>query len=272
MTASPNDPSNPTPPDVLFELHGGVALITLNRPHRMNAMGGTLKEDFAAAMKRADADDAVRVVVVTGAGPAFCAGGDVKEMNEGRGKPRSLKEKIAPSRDDMLLAIFEAAKPVIAAVNGAAVGAGMNVALAADIRIASSAARFGQAFVKRGLPPDSGGTWLLPRVVGMAKACELAFTGDTMDADEALRLGIVSRVVAPEALLPAALELAQRIAAGPPIAIRLAKRSLYQGIHGSFRDALAREASALNVCMETDDAREGLLAFVEKRAPVFKGS
>ena len=154
--------------------------------------------------------------MITGAGPAFCAGGDVKEMSEARatGAKRSIKEKTRPGRDAALLAIHEARKPVIAAVNGAAAGAGMNLALAADIRIASTAARFSQAFVKRGLPPDTGGTYLLPRIVGLAKACELAFTGDTIDAQEALRLGVVSRVVSAEELMSVSLELATRIANG----------------------------------------------------------
>ncbi|MGJ7509578.1 enoyl-CoA hydratase/isomerase family protein [Variovorax sp. GT1P44] len=258
---------------LLCERRGGIAILTLNRPERMNAIGGTLKQDIAAAMAHAELDDEVRVIVLTGAGAAFCAGGDVKEMAESRasGAGRSLQEKIRPARDAMLLAIHEAGKPVIAAINGAAAGAGMNMALAADIRIASTSARFAQAFVKRGLPPDTGATYLLPRVVGMAKACELAFTGDTIEADEALRLGIVSRVVPPDRLMPTVLELAGRIAAGPPVAIRLAKQSLHRGEHGDLRDALAREAAAFNICFDTEDAAEGVTAFFEKRPPEFKG-
>ena len=258
---------------LLYEKRGQVALLTLNRPRRMNAMGGTMKEDIVLAFAQAQADDAVRAIVLTGAGVAFCAGGDVKEMSESKatGAKRSLKEKTLPARDEALLAIYESSKPVIAAVNGAAAGAGMNLALAADIRFAASTARFSQAFVKRGLPPDTGATYLLPRIVGLSKACELAFTGDTLDALEALRLGIVSRVVEPDALLQTSMDLAERIAAGPPVAIRLAKQSLYLGQSGSLRDALAREAASLNICLETDDSVEGLAAFFEKRAPVFQG-
>lgn len=261
----------PTYESLLYTRDGQVAVLTFNRPHRMNAIGGTLKQDIAAAMREAGRDEAVRAIVLAGAGAAFCAGGDVKEMSAGPGGARPLQEKINPARDEMLLAIHEAAKPVIAAVHGAAVGAGMNMALAADIRIAASNAKFAQAFVKRGLPPDTGATYLLPRVVGMAKACELAFTGDVIDAQEALQLGIVSRVVPPEALMTTAMALAARIAAGPPIAVQLAKRSLYRGQEGSLRDALAREAAAFNVCMETEDAAEGVAAFLEKRAAVFTG-
>jgi enoyl-CoA hydratase/carnithine racemase len=259
--------------DLIYERQGQVAVLTFNRPTRMNAMGNKLKEEIPRAMQRAEADPEVRAIVITGAGPAFCSGGDVKEMSELRaaGSGRSIKEKTQPSRDATLLSIYEARKPVIAAVNGAAAGAGMNLALAADIRIASTTARFSQAFVKRGLPPDTGGTYLLPRVVGLAKACELAFTGDTIDADEALRLGVVSRLVAPEELMNVSLELAKRIADGPPVAITLCKQSLHRGADGSLRDALARETAAFNVCAETEDANEGLMAFFEKRPPRFKG-
>jgi enoyl-CoA hydratase/carnithine racemase len=265
--------SSPAFESLLYERRGAVALLTFNRPQRMNAIGGTLKQDITDAMRHAGEDDEVRAIVMTGAGAAFCAGGDVKEMSEARanGAGRSLQEKIKPARDAMLLAIYESAKPVIAAVNGAAAGAGMSMTLAADIRIASRTAGFSQAFVKRGLPPDSGASWLLPRVVGMAKACELVFTGDMLDAEQALRLGIVSRVLEPEALLPAAIELAERIAAGPPIAIQLAKQALRRGMQGELREALAREGAAFNICFETEDAAEGVTAFFEKRAPVFRG-
>ena len=147
----------------------------------------------------------------------------------------------------------------------------MNLALGCDIRIASTAAKFSQAFVRRGLHPDWGGTYFLPRTVGMAKAAELIFTGDIIDAAEALRLGLVSRVVAPEELMPAAHELARKIAAGPPVAIRLAKRALYHNADCDLRQALEFETFAQNICQDTEDAREGIRAFVDKRPPVFRG-
>jgi 2-(1,2-epoxy-1,2-dihydrophenyl)acetyl-CoA isomerase len=258
---------------LLYEVKDGIATLTLNRPDRLNALGGTLREDLLDAITRTSADPEVRVMVITGAGKGFCAGGDVKAMNEANeGKrERPLGEKIAPSRDRTLLAMREAPQPIIAAINGAAAGAGMNLALGCDLRIASTAAKFSQAFVKRGLHPDWGGTYFLPRTVGMAKACELIFTGDVIDAAEALRLGLVSRVVAPEELLPTAHELARRIAAGPPVAIRLAKRNLYRNAEGTLRSALEFETFAQNVCYETEDAREGIRAFVEKRPPQFRG-
>src|SRR5262252_3781418 len=231
---------------LLYEVKDGIATLTLNRPDRLNALGGSLRDDLHDAVTRSAADPDVRVMVITGAGKGFCSGGDVKAMRE-------------------------APQPIIAAVNGAAAGAGMNLALGCDIRIASTAARFTQAFVKRGLHPDWGGTYFLPRVVGTAKACEMIFTGDVIDAAEAERLGIVSRVVAPEELMPAAYELARRIAAGPPVAIRLAKRSIYASSELDLRAALQVETMAQNICFETEDATEGIRAFGEKRPPVFKG-
>src|SRR5215510_10265561 len=222
---------------LIYEAKDGIATLTLNRPDRLNALGGTLRDDLLDAIVRSSADPEVRVMVVTGAGKGFCSGGDVKAMNEAResGRERSLVDRIAPSRDRTLLAMRDAPQPIIAAVNGAAAGAGMNLALACDIRIASSAAKFSQAFVKRGLAPDWAGTWFLPRVVGTAKACELIFTGDTIDAQEALRLGIVNSVAAPEKLMDEALALAKRIAAGPPVALRLSKRAIYRNLDADLR-------------------------------------
>jgi len=170
-----------------------------------------------------------------------------------------------------VLAFRDSPKPVIAAVNGAAAGAGMNLALCCDMRLASTTAKFAQAFVRRGLHPDWGGTYFLPRVVGTAKACELIFTGEIIDAQEALRLGIVSAVHAPEELLPAAHALARKIADGPPIAIRLAKRAIYHNLDSDLRQALEFETFAQNICFDTEDAAEGIRAFVEKRSPSFRG-
>src|SRR5205809_1285528 len=228
---------------LLYETKDRVATLTLNRPDRLNALGGTLREDLTAGLTRAIDDPDVRVIVITGAGKGFCAGGDVKAMQDanqaGRGRP--LMERVAPSRDRTVLLMRDSPKPLIAAVNGAAAGAGMNLALACDIRLASSAAKFSQAFVKRGLHPDWGGTYFLPRIVGMAKACELIFTGEIIDAQAVLRLGIVSAVHQPEELMPAAYDLARKIAAGPPIAIRLAKRALYHSLDVDLRAALEFE-------------------------------
>ena len=260
-------------PRVTFTATDGVAEIRLSRPERMNALDPAMFEGLIAAGERLKTERGVRAAVLSGAGKGFCAGGDVKAMQDanqaGRGRP--LMERVAPSRDRTVLLMRDSPKPLIAAVNGAAAGAGMNLALACDIRLASSAARFSQAFVRRGLHPDWGGTYFLPRVVGMAKACEMIFTGQILDAEEARHLGIVSAVHPPERLLPATYELATKIALGPPIAIRLARRALYRNADANLQSSLEFETFAQNICADTEDAREGIRAFVEKREPTFSG-
>jgi enoyl-CoA hydratase/carnithine racemase len=258
---------------LLYEVKDRIATLTLNRPERLNALGDTLRDDLYGAVTRAEADPGVGVLVVTGAGRGFCSGGDVKSMSERNetGESPPPTERFAPIRDRIVLAMRLCAKPLIAAVNGAAAGAGMNLALACDMRIASSAAKFSQAFVKRGLAPDWGGTWLLPRIVGTAKACELIFTGEPIDAAEALKLGIVNAVVAPEELMPETYKLARKIADGPPIAIQLSKRAIYHNEDVDLRAGLEFESFAQNICKDTEDSREGVKAFMEKRAPAFRG-
>src|SRR3989442_14211984 len=195
----------------------------------------------------------------------------MNDTKEGRAPARPLEDKVAPLRDRVLLAMRDASKPVIAAVNGAAAGAGMNLALGCDMRLASTAAKFTQAFVKRGLHPDWGGTYFLPRLVGMAKACELIFTGEMISAEEADALGLLNKLVPPEQLMPTTYELARKLADGPPISIRLAKRALYHNQDVDLRAALEFETFAQNIASETEDAREGIRAFVEKRPAAFKG-
>lgn len=258
---------------LLYDVRDRIATLTLNRPERLNALGGTLRDDLYDAVTRYAADPDVGVLVITGAGRGFCSGGDVKSMSERNQSGQTLfaDEQLAPVRDRVILAMRDCPKPVIAAVNGAAAGAGMNLALACDIRIASNAAKFSQAFVKRGLAPDWGGSYFLPRAVGLAKACELIFAGEAIDAAEALRLGIVNAVVAPEALMDETYKLARKIAAGPPIAIQLAKRAIYHNQEVDLRAALEFETFAQGICKDTEDSKEGVQAFVEKRAPVFRG-
>jgi 2-(1,2-epoxy-1,2-dihydrophenyl)acetyl-CoA isomerase len=260
---------------LLYSVADRIATLTLNRPERLNALGDTLRDDLHDAVSKAGVDPEVRVLVITGAGRGFCSGGDVKTMSERDQAGQAaytLHERVAPSRDQTVLAMRDCPKPIIAAVNGPAAGAGFNLALACDMRIASTAAKFTQAFVRRGLHPDWGGTYFLPRIVGTAKACELIFTGETIDAAEALRLGIVNAVVAPEELMAKTNELAGKIANGPPIAIRLAKRAIYRNQECSLREGLEYETYAQNICRETQDAKEGVKAFVEKRTPQFRGS
>ncbi len=258
---------------LLIEVKDRIATLTLNRPERLNALGDTLREDLHDAVLKCGSDPDVGVIVITGAGRGFCSGGDVKSMSDRdqAGQGTTTSEHLAPVRDRCILAMRDCPKPVIAAINGAAAGAGMNLALACDLRIASSTAKFSQAFVKRGLPPDWGGSWFLPRVVGTAKACELIFTGDTIDAAEALRLGIVNAVAAPEALMNDTYALARKIAAGPPIALQFSKRAIYRNLETDLRAGLEFETFAQGVCKGTEDMKEGVKAFIEKRAPVFRG-
>jgi enoyl-CoA hydratase len=257
---------------VLYEVRDSVAVVTLNRGERSNALGGTLREDIIEAMNMAKDNDTIRAIILTGAGKCFCAGGDLRELYERATQGRPLSDKIEPVRDRTLLSVYEAGKPVIAAVNGAAMGAGMNLALAADIRIASSRAFFSQSHVRRGLMPDYGGTYLLPLTVGRSKAFELIYTGAIVDAQEALRINLVSQIVEPEDLLNTAHQMARQIADNAPLPIRLAKRAVQQSHLGDLREALAHETAAQNVCYDTQDGAEGLRAFLEKRDPVFNGN
>jgi 2-(1,2-epoxy-1,2-dihydrophenyl)acetyl-CoA isomerase len=250
-----------------------VGTITLNRPERLNALGAGMREQLLATLQRVEADDGVRAVMITGAGRAFCSGGDVKEMNErraGGGGERGSGE-FPPVRDRILLRLREMGKPVIAAVNGVAAGAGMNLALGCDLRIASHKAAFGQVFVKRGLHPDWGGTYLLPRLVGSAKALELILLGELVPAGEALRIGLVNRVVPDDQFAEAAADWAAQLADGPPIAMGLAKRGVYRNLQADLPAALDYETLAQQTAWASEDAGEGIRAFVEKRPPAFKG-
>ena len=260
---------------VLGELKDHVLTVTLNRPERLNALGGGLRDELYAAMRDAEHNKQVRVVVITGAGRAFCSGGDVKEMNErkaGGGENSGAGDThFPPIRDDIIAIMRRMAKPVIASVNGVAAGAGMNVALACDMRVASDKAVFTQAFVKRGLHPDWGGTYFLPRLVGSAKACEMIFSGDIINAEEALQLGLINKLVPHDDLPQATEEFARRFAEGPPVAIGLAKRGIYRNLEADLASALEYETYAQTHCWNTEDAGEGIRAFVEKRPAAFQG-
>jgi enoyl-CoA hydratase/carnithine racemase len=250
----------------------GILTITLNRPDRLNAFIGHMRRDLAEALEHAASDRSVRVVIITGAGRAFCAGGDIAFMAELMQR-RDAEEfsRILGAGRRVILAIRQMTKPVIASINGPASVAGFNLALACDLRIASTAATFSQSFAKVGLHPDWGGTYFLPRLVTPNKACEMFFLGESIDAAEAERLGIVNQVVAPEELESATLQLAERLRAAPPIALAAAKHAVYMSHGSELEEMLRYETEAQLRCFESHDAHEGVHAFLEKREPRFTG-
>src|SRR5437588_8198192 len=251
---------------------GGIVTITLNRPDRLNASVGHMRRDLAEGLEEAGSDPHVRVVVITGEGRGFCAGGDVHFMAElvERSDSEEFGRLLGAARR-VVLAIRQMTKPVVASINGPASGAGFNLALACDLRIASSIATFSQSFVKLGFHPDWGGTYFLPRMVSPNIACELFFLGDTIDAQQALRLGLINRVVEPEALEAETQKLAQRLREGPAVSIAAAKHAVYASEHDMLEKMLQYEVEAQIRCFESQDGREGVRAFVEKRPPRFTG-
>jgi enoyl-CoA hydratase/carnithine racemase len=261
---------------VRFEQEGPVALITLNQPESRNAISDPAVIDaLVGAIERIDADLSVRAAILTGAGTAFSSGGNVKKMNDGGGLadrlPVQTRRHYKGGIQRIPLAFDKLEVPIIAAVNGPAVGAGCDLACMCDIRIAGASARFAESFVKLGIIPGDGGAWLLPRAVGFSKASEMAFTGDAIDAEEALACGLVSRVVPDEELLPAAKALAQRIAANPPHALRMTKRLLREGRQTSLATLLEFSAGLQALAHATADHKEAVAAFLAKRPPEFTG-
>jgi enoyl-CoA hydratase/carnithine racemase len=260
---------------VTLRREGPVLILTLDDPASRNALtGNTAVDELCAAAEMIARDPSIRVGILTGAGPAFSSGGNVKDME------RFTTDAVSPAEirlwyingiQRLTRAMHAIEVPMIAAVNGAAAGAGFDLTCMCDIRIAAETAKFAESFVKIGLIPGDGGAWLLPRVVGLSKAMEMAFTGEALDAQEALRCGLVSRVVPPELLMKTALELALRIAANPGNALRMTKRLLREGQVNTLESVLNTSAAMQVVAHKSPEHREAVLAFIEKRKPVFPG-
>lgn len=246
-----------------------VATITLNRPEALNALTVPMKVDLLAALRRLERDDAIRAVILTGAGRAFCAGQDLRERLEPDAAP--LGVEVRERYNPIVLLMRNLPKPIVGAINGVAAGAGASLALACDIRIASEAASIALAFGRVGLVPDSGATWLLPRLVGAARAAELALLGDALSASDAARLGLFGRVVAADELATEARAVAARLAAGAPRAAALTKRALNASWERDLESALEYEAHLQDMAGRTRDHAEGMAAFLEKRPPRFTG-
>jgi enoyl-CoA hydratase/carnithine racemase len=258
---------------VRFELREHVAEVTLARPESRNALNPEAYRQLEAAFRAAQSDPEVRCVLLTGVDPAFCSGDDVKEIMAGPGRDKTVAmlRQVRPRATPAAIAVLECDRPVVAAVNGAAVGWGMDLTLFCDIRIASERAKFGELFIKRGLVSDIGGLYRLPRIVGPSKAAELLFTGDVIDAKEAERIGLVSQVVPHESLLPTARALAAKIAANPPLALRYMKEGLRRSRLADAHELGAWVSQTLGILFQTEDHKEGVRSFLEKRAPEFKG-
>ena len=257
---------------IILDTDRSVATITLNRPDKLNAIGGPMREEIADALEQIELDPELRVAVLTGAGRGFCAGGDIdnlKRLREAGDEP-GLQDILAKGKG-VSRYIRSMSKPVIAAVNGPCAGAGFSLALSCDMRIASEKASFGPSFARIGLHPDWGGSWLLPRLIGTARSCELVFTGNMVSASEAERIGLANRVVPHDELLSTVAELALAMARNPPGVLRLAKQSIYRSLTSDFETAAAAETEAQMECFRSNDFLEGVTAFLEKRKAKFTG-
>jgi 2-(1,2-epoxy-1,2-dihydrophenyl)acetyl-CoA isomerase len=271
MSGQSDMPAGP----IRLEIADGVATVTLNRPERLNSFNDEMHEALRAALaevKAGRADGSVRVLVLTGAGRGFCAGQDLADRSVAPGEtPRDLGASVEKNYKPLVLALRSLALPVIAAVNGVAAGAGANLALACDLVFAARSASFIQAFCKLGLIPDTGGTWILPRLVGPARALGLALLGDKLSAEQAEQWGLIWKCVDDDALMPTVRAVAAQLAQGPTFGYAQTKKAIWASSTNDFEHQLNLERDMMTVCGRSNDYREGVAAFIEKRAPRFKG-
>ena len=263
--------------ELIYTCEDGMGTLILNRPDKLNAGTTTMYDGICQVADEVHNNDNVKVLLISGAGRAFCAGSDVRSRiaelageTQGRQPEKSTKQLIRPY-GDFCGAIYNIGKPTIAAVNGVAVGVGLSIALACDIRIASEQARFGAVWVNIGLIPDGGATYLLPRTIGLDKALELAYTGEIIDARKAENIGLITKLVPHDDLMEVATELALKIATGPSVAIELMRRGMHRALHPDIDSHLDFETYVANLCFQTEDFKEGTAAFREKRKPRFQG-
>lgn len=267
--------------EILYSKEDGVGIITLNRPQKLNALAFEQQQMLGAIVEEAKRDEEVRAVILTGTGRAFCAGADItggdlpSVKQAGSFRERGINEakgRVSTYDKGSIWSLNSIAKPTICAINGAAVGMGAEYTLLCDIRVASETARWGQVFVLRGVVPDHGaGTYLLPRIVGLSKACELVFSGKIIDAEEMLRIGLVNEVVPPEGLMPAAMKLAKELMRGAPLAVQMCKQLMYMGFDRTVHEHVQATRHCFSVANQTEDYKEGVRSFLEKREPRWMG-
>jgi enoyl-CoA hydratase/carnithine racemase len=260
--------------DVLYAKEDGIGIITLNRPEKLNALTHEMLRRINSIIEDIKKDDKVRAVILTGNGRAFSAGTDIsgKVPQTAEVEIDLMKERISTEHRQSLWFFNSIPKPVICAINGAAVGIAAEFSLHCDIRIAAESARWGQVFVLRGMTPDTGaGTYLLPRIVGLSKACELVFSGEIIDAQEMLRIGLVSKVVPDAELMPTVKKMAKKLTRGAPLAIQMAKQLMYRGLEQTMEAHQESARYCFQLSCKTEDVQEGIVSFFEKRKPLWKG-